>query len=210
IAIINGTANNDTLNGTSSADTITGGLGNDSMDGGAGADTYVYNLGDGHDTVTSSGGLLSSQADIVKFGPGISMADVNATLEGTTLVLTLTNNRGSVRVLNYSSGLEAGRLRVQFGDGLVWDTTTINRILNNNIDNNGDYLEGTTGNDYLLGGAGDDILSGGAGNDTLYGDTGMDFLTGEGGQNVYYFGRGDGQDFIGIYTLEEGTANQSD
>jgi Ca2+-binding RTX toxin-like protein len=204
MAIITGGPTDDSLTGTSSADTMTGGLGNDTLDAGGGADTYVYNLGDGRDTIFTAGGLFTGTADILKFGPGISMADVDATLEGTTLVLNLTSGRGSIRVQNYATGGEAGRMRIQFGDGLIWDTAAIKRAVNGDVLTNGDFLEGTDGNDYFLGGGGDDIMNGGAGNDTFYGDTGIDYMAGEAGANTYYFGRGDGQDFLLPTLLSEG------
>lgn len=39
------------LTGWSSNDILTGGAGNDTLNGGAGNDTYIYNLGDGQDTI---------------------------------------------------------------------------------------------------------------------------------------------------------------
>ena len=57
---ITGTSGNDTLVGTTASDAIisdagndilTGGAGNDTLTGGAGNDTYIFNLGDGVDTI---------------------------------------------------------------------------------------------------------------------------------------------------------------
>jgi trimeric autotransporter adhesin len=59
-----------------------------------------------------------------------------------------------------------------------------------------DSLDGGDGDDRLLGGTGDDYLKAGTGNDTLEGGAGNDGLYGEGGDNVYLFGKGDGQDLI--------------
>jgi serralysin len=42
---------NDTLNGGVGADTLYGGKGNDTLKGGAGADTFVFQAGDGRDTI---------------------------------------------------------------------------------------------------------------------------------------------------------------
>ncbi len=56
---------------------------------------------------------------------------------------------------------------------------------------------GETGNNILRGGAGADRLEGYSGNDTFQGGAGNDtFYDAYGGQNVYLFGRGDGQDTI--------------
>ena len=66
-----------------------------------------------------------------------------------------------------------------------------------------DVLYGTGGNDSLYGGNGDDVLRGGTGNDVLDGGAGNDTLDGgtgstnEGyGNDIYVFGRGDGQDTV--------------
>jgi hypothetical protein len=44
-------ATNDALEGTDVANTIRGGLGNDYLNGRDGADTYLFNRGDGQDTL---------------------------------------------------------------------------------------------------------------------------------------------------------------
>ena len=51
---LNGGRNADTLNGGAGDDTLNGGAGNDTLSGGAGADTYVFNAGDGTDTITDT------------------------------------------------------------------------------------------------------------------------------------------------------------
>ncbi|MHC0019748.1 calcium-binding protein, partial [Acinetobacter pittii] len=48
---LEGLAGNDTLYGYAGNDVLTGGTGNDYLDGGAGNDSYVFNLGDGQDTI---------------------------------------------------------------------------------------------------------------------------------------------------------------
>jgi len=45
-------AGNDSLTGGSGDDNLTGGTGDDTLTGGAGNDTFVYNVGDGSDTIT--------------------------------------------------------------------------------------------------------------------------------------------------------------
>ena len=49
---LSGGAGNDKLDGGSGADSLTGGLGNDVLTGGQGSDTFVFNPGDGGDTIT--------------------------------------------------------------------------------------------------------------------------------------------------------------
>lgn len=47
--------NDDVIDGMGGDDTITGGLGNDIITGGAGNDTFIYNVGDGSDTINDFG-----------------------------------------------------------------------------------------------------------------------------------------------------------
>ncbi|MEW6454449.1 MAG: calcium-binding protein, partial [Pseudomonadota bacterium] len=49
--VMNGLAGNDVLDGLAGDDTLIGGTGNDTLKGGVGNDTYVFNRGDGTDTV---------------------------------------------------------------------------------------------------------------------------------------------------------------
>jgi len=226
MASITGTSGDDTLTGTSSNDTIHGGAGNDSItgaagvdalygdtgndfiDGGSGADLYYFNVGDGQDTIVSSGGLLASNADHVKFGAGINMADIDVSLDPTNtanLVLKFKNGRDSIYVQGFASGSDAGKMVFDFADGTSWDLAAINRKLTASEDS----YAGTTGNDLYDGGAGDDLLNGDAGNDTLYGDTGNDVLVGDLGANTYFFGWGDDQDTLVISPTSAG-AGQSD
>jgi len=62
MAIINGTNDPETLNGTPGDDVITGLRGNDILRGGAGNDTFVWNPGDGSDTIDGQTGF-----DVMQF-----------------------------------------------------------------------------------------------------------------------------------------------
>lgn len=62
MAIINGTNDPETLNGTPGDDVITGLRGNDILRGGAGNDAFVWNPGDGSDTIDGQAGF-----DVMQF-----------------------------------------------------------------------------------------------------------------------------------------------
>ncbi|WP_411886698.1 calcium-binding protein, partial [Polaromonas sp. YR568] len=63
-------------------------------------------------------------------------------------------------------------------------------------DDGNDALLGGDGNDHMQGGAGDDVLNGGAGNDVLAGGTHSYGWSDGAGNDVYQFGKGDGQDTV--------------
>ncbi|HAA30857.1 MAG TPA: hemolysin-type calcium-binding protein, partial [Cyanobacteria bacterium UBA8553] len=87
-------ATNDTLEGTSAGDTIRGGVGTDYLDGKAGADNYLFNRGDGQDTLDDSStdssvdkltfsgtGLTSTNAIVTRIG---SSSDLKISFAGIT------------------------------------------------------------------------------------------------------------------------------
>lgn len=60
--ILYGHAGNDTLNAGAGNDLLVGGTGSDTLTGGAGADKFVFNFGDGIDTVTD---FTDSEGDVI-------------------------------------------------------------------------------------------------------------------------------------------------
>lgn len=86
------------------------------------------------------------------------------------------------------------------GYGVAWWVTLNGGDGNDNLSGNGgaDKLDGGNGDDLLQGGAGNDTLNGGAGNDVLAGGVYNPWWGGYdgAGNDVYQFGRGDGQDRI--------------
>ena len=62
-ATIYGNGGNDTLNGAAGVDTIYSGTGNDTISGAGGNDTFIFNAGDGVDTITDA-----EAGDVIKFG----------------------------------------------------------------------------------------------------------------------------------------------
>lgn len=65
--VLIGGAGDDTLRGNGGNDTLQGGKGNDRIDGGTGDDRYLWNWGDGLDTLYDS-----NNHDTIVFGSGIS------------------------------------------------------------------------------------------------------------------------------------------
>ncbi|ECD3276211.1 hypothetical protein ABMF62_004315, partial [Salmonella enterica subsp. enterica serovar Newport] len=209
-----GSENIDAIVGSSGDDILYGGTGNDILRGGAGNDTYLFNRGDGQDTLR---GDYQSKAETntLKFGAGITADQVTVRCSGSdNLLLTLAGSTDRILVERFFSGDNWNPLQVvEFADGTRWTMADLVARAQQGTDG-ADTLTGTSGDDELYGLAGNDVLNGQAGNDTLYGGegndtlnggdgddflvggTGNDILRGGAGNDTYLFNRGDGQDTL--------------
>ncbi len=109
---------NDNLNGNAGDDVLTGGVGDDQLSGGAGRDTYVFNLGDGNDSIIDS--AEAGVGNRILFGSGINVNDVTFALEGTTLTVSYGNQGDTVRILNFDPSELNGSCVIdtfEFSDG---------------------------------------------------------------------------------------------
>ena len=86
--LLYGELGDDLLNGGAGADTLSGGAGNDTLQGGADSDSYLFNPGDGHDTITDTGGA----SDGIHLGVGITQGQLIQTQVGDNLELTFSGN----------------------------------------------------------------------------------------------------------------------
>ncbi len=172
------TAAADTITGTFLGETLAGGLGNDTLSGGAGGDTYLFNRGDGQDTVIELG---TDGQDRLLLGAGITTAQVTVrkgTVDPTDLIVDIGGGE-TVTLKGELSGGTAGVEAIIFADGTAWGHLDIDKKLL--------ALSQTAGADSITGSAATDVITGGAGNDVI---------DGRGGADVYVFSRGDGQDTI--------------
>lgn len=209
---LNGNEGNDDLVGGAGDDSLVGGKGEDYLSGGEGSDTYIYNLGDGKDTIMD----YSHDVDIniLKLGSGISALTMVMRKVGNDLALIF-NDLDQVSISNYFSD-EQYQLEIELFDGTTFTYDQIRQAvitptegddvieafenaetiyLDSGDDkaygyDGDDSLYGEEGNDQLWGGLGNDTLDGGIGNDTLYGQDGHDILNGGEGSNSIYGGAG--------------------
>jgi trimeric autotransporter adhesin len=188
---LDGGGGNDTLYGGSGNDTLIGGTGNDTLAGGDGNDTYVYNIGDGTDTIYDSS--ANGQINTLAFGDGISLTNIVLGLGSLKLDL---GNGDVIHIANFNPGDALNSSSIQnfeFADGATYTAQELITALGfdlSGIDGN-DVINGTNTADRITGGKGDDILNGGAGSDT------------------YIYNLGDGADTIadsgsGYYDLTQG------
>jgi Ca2+-binding RTX toxin-like protein len=222
---------NDSLWGGAGADTLLGGTGDDQLSGGAdadmlyggfGADTYIYNLGDGFDTIVDLGGY-NDGADELRLGADISADNLSLLRTGSDLVLTFGHAGDQLTLKNWVLGPTSGYQieMIRFADGTVWSEaetsdaaqqtrgTAGNDVLRGS-DLYRDRVRGLGGNDTLSGSGYGDTLDGGDGDDqldaigsgginrqiTYIGGKGNDTLIGSTYGDVYIFNLGDGVDTI--------------
>ncbi len=183
-----GTSGDDTLDGFYTNDTIVGGLGNDILSGKDGSDTYIFNLGDGQDTIKESVEFAQiADDDRIVFGAGILPSAVSLSRSGNALTVTVDGTTDSITVegqfafQNWFSWTDIEFF--EFADGTVWTKRDVANSL----------MGGTSGDDTIFGTPENDELNGMDGNDILQGGDGSD---------IYYFGLGYGHD-----TIEESVDN---
>ncbi|MDE6387823.1 MAG: hypothetical protein K2L82_08480, partial [Lachnospiraceae bacterium] len=194
-----GEAGNDTLRGNDGDDFLYGGEGNDRLEGGAGNDTYIFNLGDGNDTIWDyESSQTGGKNDRIVFGEGIRAEDVRLRRDGSNLVIEY-SGEDSVTVQNaYNYNDDRCFVEnIEFADGTVLTVEDVEEILRvrygtESADTLTGYgtAYGYDQNETFYAGAGNDKVRGGNGNDTIYGEEGDDQLYGENGDDILIGGTG--------------------
>jgi Ca2+-binding RTX toxin-like protein len=207
--VLEGGGGADSLRGDGGDDVLHGGLGNDFLEGGAGSDTYIFNAGDGQDTISNYDGD-DSRVDVLALGVGINPENVVARRVENNLVLTFLGSDDKVTVSNFfladaAGGYQLDQIRFLDANQTVWDVETMKELVllpTTGADtlrgySTNDSLSGGDGDDSLFGHGGDDVLNGDAGNDvlwggedndTLFGGLGLDTLNGDDGDDVLHGG----------------------
>ena len=163
LAAAQATDGDDLVLGTSDANTLTGGLGTDRLEGGAGSDTYVFNAGDGQDTVRET--LSFNTTDRVVFN-GYDLADATfVKVDLNTYQVTFAN--GDSVTLENGMGSANERIEVlEFDDQTLNFNGILEALIEAQATDGDDFVQGTRYAETLFGGTGTDRLEGGAGNDT--------------------------------------------
>ena len=219
-----GNGGNDELYGDRGDDTLIGGTGDDILNGGAGNDTFVFNKGDGNDTIADDYIKYSNDkdSDTLKFGEGISKEDLIAKRVRNDypndnyrnyrdIVISLKNSTGdSITLRNATDQNKTDENNAvktfKFANGEELGIEEIKRLSLIGTDADDDTLygyndmdniiKGGDGNDTLTGGDGvENILEGGRGNDILKGGY-RSYGEEIRGKNTFVFFKGDGNDTI--------------
>ncbi len=174
------------LFGENGNDTLVGNAGADFLKGGLGNDRYLFNRGDGRDTLVDlylddNLSMGSGGSDTLAFGSGIVPGDIIAAKEGKDLIIALKED-----------GISFDQLvdRIQIKNWYMHD----NRI------ENFEFQDGTTWSAVELishmGTPADDIITG-LNMDTVFTDNaGDDAYEGMQAGDTYYFGPGHGRDTL--------------
>ena len=188
--------------GNAGNNTYNGGLGDDHIEDRLGGDdTYIYNIGDGHDYIIDIGGN-----DTVKFGEGISLENVRFTHRNNNLqvFVDIGEEGGSIQIENYFKSDIRKIEKFEFVDGTVITDVT-NLISGISIDSDYTFEENSQINEvYLIGSenhsvtgnSSDNHIEGNIGNNTFQGKAGNDDYYDEIGNETYIYNVGDGFDFI--------------
>jgi Ca2+-binding RTX toxin-like protein len=157
---IRGGGSDDVIDGGAGMDSLSGGIGTDTLTGGADNDIFLFQEGDGKDTITDF-----TSGDTIQ-------------INGYTSAQSITQN-GTDVVVTFSSG-----------DQITLQSTTVTTVQAGLqfLPPTDDTLVGGTGDDLLRGFGGHDTISGGDGNDILAGGAGPDTIDGGAGDDTIYSG----------------------
>ena len=181
------------------ANTFAGGTGNDRIQSGGSADTYLFNRGDGQDTISDdgTGGSGPVGMDTLVFGAGIVASDLLISHFGNDLIIRVTdsaNPSANDRITIENWDTEAYRIeQIRFADGTTWDSLAITANISLATQyadtykgsSDADTYNGLAGDDQIYGFDGNDSLAGGAGNDLIDGGVGDDAMAGGAGDDTY-------------------------
>ncbi|MDO8291140.1 MAG: calcium-binding protein [Parvibaculum sp.] len=181
---------------TSKLNTFVGGSGNDRIVSGSSKDTYVFNRGDGQDTIWDYNSFGSAGADKILFGAGIVQGDLRVTNSSGHIVVTIINpsNPSAMDSITLENAYINASLEIeslQFADGTAMSAAQLKAlavVIHGTSGN--DVLSGSNQNEVFYGYEGNDTIDGQDGNDTIDGGEGNDTLTGSSGFNIIHGGLG--------------------
>lgn len=187
--------------------TLIGGRGNDYLQGAYEDDIYVFNRGDGQDTVEDTGGR-TDLVDVIEFGAEISKDDlIFKRVNNDLLIQVGLTGSDSLTIKDHFVNSNRQIELIAFADGstLTKDEYLKNLSVNLTGTDSADILTSAGGNDTIIAKDGNDTITSGAGRDTIDAGSGDDIInagtandtiTGGSGNDTYIYKAGDGQDTI--------------
>jgi len=121
---ISGGAGDDSLFGSFGNDTLTGGIGNDYLQGGFDDDTYLFNVGDGQDTIQEITGN-----DSLIFGSEVSYDQLWFEQQGNDLQVSVIGTDDSIVVSNWFAGSHYQIESIQTDTGMNLINTQVQQLV---------------------------------------------------------------------------------
>jgi trimeric autotransporter adhesin len=176
---IDGLSGDDAIQGLEGNDTLRGGTGSDRLDGGKGDDVYVFNAGDGSDSIVDAEGY-----DRIQFGDGIAPGEIQVFADTSgAIVLQRYGTGDRIRIAAKVSN-QWGEISlrpviesVKFADGTIWTADDVANYAMTEPTTDSDELEGTDRSEIIDGLGGDDYAAGGQGDDRYVFKRGYGYLT---------------------------------
>jgi Ca2+-binding RTX toxin-like protein len=133
--------------GNDGANILTGGQGSDYLSGGAGNDVYVFNKGDGQDSIDTTD--LTSATDTLRIGA--LDTDVLGFKSGNNLFLKIKSSTDQIGFINYyaAATVSGGQTydqkidRIEFSNGVVWDQAMIQTVVDRATNNHAPTVSGS-------------------------------------------------------------------
>ena len=223
---LKGGEGNDTLKGRAGDDTITGGLGADAINGQEGNDTFIYNRGDGSDTLLDQAtetyyryGWVKDEGsdttrwkkiayartvdggtDTLEFGDNITPDDLKVKTTGNDIIIALKDGNTPFDELTDKILIKDfynADTKIEQFEFSDGQVLSAQEMLNLMYSEGDDNVVYENDADQLVfAKGGNDTVVTGAGDDQITGGAGNDMLNGGMGDDVYIFGKNDGQDTI--------------
>ena len=127
--VLTGSDNADVLSGSRDNDYIEGGLGDDTLSGKDGSDVYVFNRGDGVDSIEDDGGGDTDR--LVIHGYVAADATVRpSALDSDDLVITFAGTGDQITIRDLLDWSRSDTIeRIEFADGTVWTPEDVRNLV---------------------------------------------------------------------------------
>ncbi len=125
---LEGNSGDDSIWAGTGDDTLVGGLGNDTLNGGGGSDLYIFQNGDGQDTIRNNDASTSTD-DVLSFEGGISAEDLWFTHQQNDLVVNVLGSSDQVTFEEWFASDAAKIDEISVSDGQSLDKSQVNQLV---------------------------------------------------------------------------------
>ena len=206
--------------GQGKSNELEGGKGNDRLESGSSADVYLFNRGDGQDTIYDYDGVNGGATDRVRFGAGIVPSKLSFMRLGNDLAIlvggdSVPGRSDQIVIEKWFTSAQYQIERFEFADGSFIASSALPALMSAiagtsssellaladtvpavaaafGADGN-DTVTGNSGNNTIFGGAGNDKITDASGDNNLQGNAGNDTINFSGGNNYVDGGANDDQ-----------------